>query len=470
MLPAESEAALQTSREKTAVALSSVLAAVFLTVMKLVVGVISNSLGMLSEAAHSGLDLVAATVTFLGVRVSGRPADLEHTYGHGKVENLSALIETMLLLSICVWIVIEAAERLLFKAVVVEAGILAFLTMVVSIIVDFSRSRALMKVARRYDSQALEADALHFSTDIWSSIVVVFGLVLVSLSNYPGLEWLMKMDALAALGVAGIVVTVSLRLGCKAIANLLDTIPSGLHSKVAQAVYGVPGVFDVKQVRVRRVGPEAFADLTLTVDREATFKQAHNIATLAEMAVRKILPGADVVVHMEPTLETNEALPAMVRNFAGEIDGVKEVHGIRALSLKDGLHIAFHLQVDKGLSLKHAHDITERLEDGIRGRFSEVKHVSIHLEQHCDDVLKVEVLKDPRIFQDIRRIVSGHGEVRGLKNPRVYVAEGRFHIFLECLLDEDQPVETAHAVLSHIEEELKSLFPDSIVEIHSEPA
>jgi cation diffusion facilitator family transporter len=438
--------------------------------MKLIVGVISNSLGMLSEAAHSGLDLVAAIVTFFGVRVSGRPADLEHTYGHGKVENLSALIETMLLLSTCVWIAYEATERLLFKAVVVEAGILAFLTMMISIIVDLSRSRALRRVASRYESQALEADALHFSTDIWSSIVVVFGLVLVRLSDYLRLEWLMKADALAALAVAGIVVTISLRLGCKAIANLLDTIPSGLHNKVAYAVSSVPGVLDARRVRVRRVGPEAFADLTLTVDRDATFKQAHNIATLAEMAVRKILPGADVVVHVEPTLETDEALLATVRNLAGEMDGVREIHNMRVLSLRDGLHIAFHLQVDKELSLKRAHEITERLEEAIQERFSEVKHVSIHLERHCGDVLKAEALEDTHIFQDIQRIVSGHGEVKGLKHSRVYVADGRFHIFLECLLDKDQPVEMAHTVLSHIEEELKSLFPDSIVEIHSEPA
>ncbi|MEM3017375.1 MAG: cation diffusion facilitator family transporter [Candidatus Bathyarchaeia archaeon] len=458
------------SREKTIVALSSVLAAVALTVMKLIVGMISNSLGILSEAAHSGLDLVAAIVTFFGVRASGRPADLEHTYGHGKVENLSALIETMLLLSTCVWIAYEAIERLLFKAVVVEASILAFLTMVISITVDFSRSRALMKVAKRYESQALEADALHFSTDVWSSIVVVFGLALVRLSDYLGLEWLMKADALAALAVAGIVVTIGLKLGCKAISILLDTIPSGLRNKVAQAIYDVPGVLDVRRVRVRRVGPEAFADLMLTVDRDVTFKQAHNIATLAERAVRKILPGADVVVHVEPALETNEALLAMVRDLASEIDGVKEIHNVRALILRDGLHIAFHLQVDKELSLKRAHDITERMENAIQERFGEVKNVFIHLERHCGDVLKAEALEDPTVFQDIQRIVSGHSEVRGIRHSKIYVADGRFHIFLECLLDKDQPVETAHAVLSHIEEELRSLFPDSVVEIHSEPA
>jgi cation diffusion facilitator family transporter len=270
--------------------------------MKLVVGLMTNSLGILSEATHSGLDLVAATVTFFGVRVSGRPADREHTYDHGKVENLSALFETILLLATCFWIVYEAIQRLFFKVVMVEASLLAFLIMGVSIVVDLSRSHALTRVARKYNSQALEADALHFSTDIWSSLVVILGLVLVRLSDYLGLEWLVKTDALAALGVAGIVVSVSIRLGHKTVAGLLDAIPSGLHDEVTRAVNDVPGVLEVKRVLVRRAGPEAFADVTLTVSRDATFEQTHNVATNAEAAVRKILPGADVVVHVEPVL------------------------------------------------------------------------------------------------------------------------------------------------------------------------
>jgi cation diffusion facilitator family transporter len=172
-------------REKRWVALSSVLAAVFLTTMKLVVGLMTGSLGILSEAVHSGLDLAAAAMTLFAVRVSGRPADREHTYGHGKVENLSALFEAVLLLVTCVWIIYEAIQRLFFKHVVVEASIWAFLIMGISIVVDFSRSRALARVAKKYDSQALEADALHFSTDIWSSSVVIVGPIGLAWSGWP---------------------------------------------------------------------------------------------------------------------------------------------------------------------------------------------------------------------------------------------------------------------------------------------
>jgi cation diffusion facilitator family transporter len=195
-------------KEKRDAALSSVLAAVFLTALKLVVGLMTGSLGILAEAAHSGLDLVAALVTFFAVRIADRPPDERYRYGYGKVENLSALIETLLLLITCLWIIYEAIQRLFFKPVEIEASFWAFGVMLVSIVVDVSRSRILYRAARKHNSQALEADALHFSTDIWSSAVVIVGLGLVWLSGRLGPEWawLVKGDAVAALVVAAIVV------------------------------------------------------------------------------------------------------------------------------------------------------------------------------------------------------------------------------------------------------------------------
>ena len=191
------------AREKRAAALSSVVAAVGLTSFKIIVGMLTGSLGILAEAAHSGLDLVAALVTFLAVRISDRPADDEHRYGHGKVENLSALFETFLLLVTCVWIIYEAIQRLFYKEVAVEVSAWSFVVMIVSIGIDFTRSRVLYRAAKTHHSQALEADALHFSTDIWSSSVVIVGLLGVLISKaFPSLAFLEKADAVAALGVA----------------------------------------------------------------------------------------------------------------------------------------------------------------------------------------------------------------------------------------------------------------------------
>jgi len=216
-------------QEKRRVALSSVLCAVFLTTLKIVVGVMTNSLGILAEAAHSGLDFVAAFITFVAVRKSDKPADEGHPYGHGKIENLSALVETLLLLLTCAWIAVEAVKRLLNPSVEVDASGWAFLVMAISIVVDYSRSRALLRTARKYNSQALEADALHFTTDIWSSSIVIFGLACVEIAQaWPALNFLYQADALAALGVAGIAVHVSLQLGKECMAGLTDKAPAGL--------------------------------------------------------------------------------------------------------------------------------------------------------------------------------------------------------------------------------------------------
>lgn len=284
------------------VALSSVLAAILLTGMKIVVGLATNSLGILSEAAHSGLDLIAAVVTLLAVRYADQPADKEHPYGHGKIENLSALFETLLLLVTCVWIIYEAVERLTVKHVEVDASFWAFGVMAISIVVDISRSRALMRAAKQYRSQALEADALHFSTDVWSSAVVIIGLVGVRAGDwFPAWSNMLgRADAVAALGVAVIVVGVSLQLGKRTVQGLLDTAPSGLADQIKPAVETIDGVVDCHHIRVRSSGPAVFIDVHVLVDGRQTLEAAHRLTERIEERIREIAPDADVTVHPEP--------------------------------------------------------------------------------------------------------------------------------------------------------------------------
>jgi cation diffusion facilitator family transporter len=289
------------TQEKNRAALSSVIAAVGLTTFKLIVGLLTNSLGILAEALHSGLDLLAALVTLFAVRESGKPADTAHLYGHGKVENISALFETFLLLVTSVWIISESIQRLFFKSVQVEVSIWAFIVMASSIAIDFTRSRILLRAARKHNSQALEADALHFSTDIWSSTVVILGLGGVWLASFvPSLQFLKKADAIAALGVACIVVYVSIELGYRAVQGLLDRAPSGLAEKIKTAVEAIPGVADCHNVRVRPSGPEMFVDAHVLLDKNLTLQEAHALTEQIEAAIRLITPNADVTVHPEP--------------------------------------------------------------------------------------------------------------------------------------------------------------------------
>ena len=281
------------TKEKKSIALTSVAAAIFLTGFKLVIGLLTGSLGILSEALHSALDLVAAIITFFAVKFADVPPDEGHNYGHGKIENYSALIETLLLVITCIWIIYEGIRRLVTHEVQIEITVWSFIVIVSSIVIDFSRSRALYRVAKKHDSQALEADALHFSTDIWSSSVVLIGLIGVTFNfDYA--------DPIAALIVAIIVLIVCYRLGKKSFDALIDRAPKGLHERVEDIVRKIPEVKQFHDIKVRESGPYKFVDLNIHVDKNMTIDQAHEISHMVEEAISSKIKNVKVMVHAEP--------------------------------------------------------------------------------------------------------------------------------------------------------------------------
>jgi cation diffusion facilitator family transporter len=281
-------------KEKRTVALASVFAAIFLTGSKGLIGLLTGSLGILAEALHSGLDLLAAAITYFSVRISDKPADREHHFGHGKIENLSALAETILLFITCGWIIYEAHNRLTSGRIHIEVTFWSYLVVIVSIIVDYTRSKALMKAAKKHNSQALEADALHFSTDIWSSAVVFLGLILANFGFFMA-------DSIAALIVAVIVVYVSYRLGRRAVDALLDKAPSGLESVVRRLAAQLPEITEVRDIKIRSSGPDIFIDLSMTVDTSLSIGQAHDISDRFENLLRKNISRCNVHLHLEPS-------------------------------------------------------------------------------------------------------------------------------------------------------------------------
>jgi cation diffusion facilitator family transporter len=281
------------SKDKRMVALSSVIAAIFLTGMKLAVGLMTGSLGILSEALHSGLDLVAAIMTLFAVRIADIPADSDHNYGHGKVESISALGETVLLLLTCFWIIYEALSRLISGNTHVEVTYWSFIVIILSIIIDISRSRALMKAAKKYNSQALEADALHFSTDILSSFVVLLGLI----GTYFGYHFL---DSIAGLAVAIIVIHISYKMGKKSIDGLMDRTSPELLSQIESLAVGIPQIYHVHDIRARNSGALLLIELNIHVDPTITIKDAHQIAHDYEDIIKSNFEKSHVHVHIEP--------------------------------------------------------------------------------------------------------------------------------------------------------------------------
>lgn len=280
-------------KEKRFIAMTSVIAAVFLTSFKLLIGFMTGSLGILSEALHSALDLVAAVITFFAVKFADQPADEGHNFGHGKIENYSALIETMLLFITCIWIIYEATRRLIYHDVEIEVTIWSFIVVITSIVIDVTRSRALYKVARKHNSQALEADALHFSTDIWSSSVVLLGLIGASFNFYYA-------DPIAALIVAIIVLSVSYKLGKRSFDALIDKAPEGMSDQIKRIIDNIPEVKLSHDIKVRESGPQKFVDLNIHVDKNMTIEQAHEISHKVEKEIMSRIKNVEVMVHAEP--------------------------------------------------------------------------------------------------------------------------------------------------------------------------
>lgn len=280
-------------KEKKRVALLSVFAAIFLTCFKFIIGILTGSLGILSEALHSGLDLIAAVITYFSVRVSDKPADKEHNYGHGKIENFSAFIETILLVITCVWIIYEAVARLVSGKTHIELSVWSYVVVVSSIIIDITRSRALSRVAKKYNSQALEADALHFSTDIWSSIVVLIGLICANFGFFFA-------DSIAALFVALIVLFVSYKLGKRAVEVLLDKAPQDSVNVVETLLKGYNEVIGYHSLKIRSAGADTFVEFNIHLNPASNLMDVHELCDRIENDIKAAIPRSEVYIHAEP--------------------------------------------------------------------------------------------------------------------------------------------------------------------------
>jgi cation diffusion facilitator family transporter len=467
------------AREKRLVAATSVGAAIILTGTKLVVGLMTGSLGILAEAAHSGLDLAAAVITFFAVRVSDRPADATHPYGHGKVENLSALAETLLLLLTCIWIIYEATHRLFFATVNVDPSLWAFLIMGMSIVVDFSRSRALSRVAKKYKSQALEADALHFSTDIWSSAVVILGLAVVKFGEYRGGDKRLyeDADAIAALVVAGIVIYVSFRLGRRAIDALLDRAPSGLAEQLSRCVGEVAGIQHVSQTRVRDVGGRAFVDLKVDVPRHLSFEEIHQLTQKAQEAVRTISPNADVVVHAVPIVE-GEGLLEKIQAVAAHEH--LSIHNVTTHWTERGMWIDMDLEVETHVSFERAHESATNLEEKLRAELvnadkpAPIADINVHIEPRNDEPIRGNPLDPLRADVYIKKVEAIGKELKGIGGShQIELHEISGSVYLSChlIIDATIPIAEVHRLAEEMENRLRREFPElGRVVIHTEPS
>lgn len=455
--------------DKRAVAQNSVWAAIAITLLKVAVGITTGSLGILSEALHSGLDLVAAVITLFSVRVSDKPADADHQYGHYKVENFSAFIETGLLLLTCAWIVWEAAKRLFFHSVEIEPSIAAFAVMGFSIIVDSWRSKALKRVADKYDSQALFADALHFRTDIWSSSVVILGLALVLIGRKFEIAWLRVADPLAALVVAGVVVSVSWRLARQTIDALLDAAPTGIRNEIIAAVSKVDGVLEVDRVRIRRAGNRYFADLSIGLNRGVTFQRSEQVTHEVADMVEHILPDADVIVHPVARAVSSENIFDRIRAVATSSN--LNVHDISIQDFHGRLHVEQHLELDERLPLKDAHDRVTDLESDMRKKVPEIASILTHIESEPATIETAEQLEaNHELERKMKAAVREFPNIVDMHEVMFKRVGDKLYVSCHCTMPDELPLAKVHDLMTALEIRFKQLDPELFrVLIHPEP-
>ncbi|HEY3989967.1 MAG TPA: cation diffusion facilitator family transporter [Acidobacteriaceae bacterium] len=471
--PDEPTGTTQTGRavvkQKRVAALMSMLAACGMTALKLIAGLLTGSLGMLSDAAHSGLDLLGAALTFASVRISDKPADEDHPYGHARVETLSAFTETFLMGASCVWIVVEAIIRIFVAPVTVRPSVWPFAVLALSITVDLSRSRALKHVAAVSGSQALEADALHFASDIWSSAAVALGLAASYAGVHFGIAWLRYADPLAALVVSAVILHFAWGLARRTTYELLDTAPAGAQQRIARAVERIEGVVDLERVRVRRSGNRVFADLRVAVPRFDTAEHIEVLVQRITAAVKAVVPGIDATVRTIPRQVLGENIFDRIRGVAA-LNNVT-LHDLSVEQEKGGLHVEQHIEVAESLPLVEAHRFVCELEEQMYRAAPEVSNVLTHIESEPATIEASATLEhDRRLEEDLRAAARTLPEIIDIHEVAVSRMGDRLHLSCHCTLPDALPMHRVHDVITSLEDRLKLERPEVYrMLVHPEP-
>jgi cation diffusion facilitator family transporter len=449
---------------KSSFAVASLGVSLFLVIAKITVSLLSGSISMLAEAVNNSADVITSLVTLTAVRISERPADRNHPYGHGKVESLSALVTVGFLFAVYLTVIRNAIDRLITPQPI-ENGALSLAVIVLGIAVNLFRVTFLARAARRFRSQALAAEALNFRTDILSSSVVL-AAVFLTLAD-PGSPVLGRADAAGALVVSVMVLAFAVQLGRQAVDTLLDRASAELTGRIQAAARDVEGVVEVGAVRAREVGAQTFVDLSVAVPRAMSFEASHDIAARIEQRVRDLQPEADVVVHIDPVSQADEPLVDAIRATA--LRSGRVVHNVSVHDLGGRRYVQLDLEVHSGLSLQEAHEIASALEEELRREF-QCWRVSVHIEPMNEPVMASRLREKAATVAEIERIARGHPGIQRVHNIALNQVSQHINVVLDCEFDPHTSVSEAHVLAEQYERSLRRQLPGlGEVLIHTEP-
>lgn len=455
---------------KIKVAVQSMYAAIIITIIKILAAYFSGSLGVLSEVFNSGIDVFVCIVTIISIKFSSKPPDKDHNYGHEKIENFSALFQVLILFITSAYIIYEAINRLIInKDSEVNVSIWIFLALIISMLIDVYRAKALKKIAEETKSSALEADALHFTTDILSSGVVIIGLILTYFNISK------SADTIAALIVTVIIISLGYKLSRKAIDALMDRVPAGLYDKIKYETLLIKGVEGIKSFRIRSSGSIIYIDMVIQISRLVPFSKAHDIMDNVEKKINDITTNADVIIHSEPVETKDETINDKIRMIVSDF-GLK-CHDIFSHKISNEIYSELHVEIDRTNDLIKAHDMISELEDKIKEEIDIIKHLKIHIDEPSEILFDTKDITEVsyKIVENVKLIISENANVVSGEDIQIVSTNGKIRISLNCKFDHIHSLDEVHDMVTVLESKiylnLKEKYPKlSNVIIHAEPS
>lgn len=453
--------------KKIRVAKVSLFAAIFIVLLKSLASYISGSIGVLSELFHSSTDLIATFATILSIKYATKPPDKNHHYGHEKIESFSALFQVFILVLMCAYLIYESIDRII-TPVDIKLNLFVFLAILICIFIDLHRSRALMKVAKETNSQALEADSIHFSSDILSSSVVLIGMI------FSYFNWSYLADPVSALIVSIIIIITTLGISKRAIGSLLDRVPDGIEARISEIITSIKGIEGIKNIRIRGSGSKIFVDVVLKIGRTKSFTMTHELMDIAEKAVKDVYPNSDVVIHSEPVETENETLNEKIKMIV--TDSGFKCHDIFSHRINGNIFTELHVEIENTNDLIKAHDIISALENKILDKLPLITKVKIHLDEPSEILFDtIDITESSNdLVDNIRKILENENKIVDYGDIKIMNSAGKLRVSLSCSFKSKYSFEEVHEVVTILESRLflhlKELYPNlNNVIIHAEP-
>jgi cation diffusion facilitator family transporter len=463
----------------------SLVAIVSVFVFEFIAGLFTNSLALITDSTHALLDAVVTAILIIAVRLALKPKDIDHTYGHGKIETIGGLIGGIALFVVAIFFIIEAIIRLASSTtdsasvVVVTPGIIGFAAVAYTLAVDGFRitvlGRAMKKTAAKITgSTTLKADFYHAFADLASTTVAFVGLWLVTIGFGYG-------DSIAAIILGSFLSYLSVRFAYQNAMELTDVISPRLVGTVQQAANETEGVLRSDDIKMRRVGNEIFVEATIALHAEISFESAHDISAKVENNIAKSLSDSglhvkprNITVHFEPMLGVDMQPELVIESAASQVTGVRGVHNviISKIANSHSMDASLHIQVNRSATLGEAHSIANAVEDSIKKQLTAVENITVHLEPVMPDVVGMEPIADSTMHDFIRKAILGSASgVKKVDRIGIYrTAQNILKIDVNCSFSSEMTIEQIHERVSEIEKDIRIKYPGSIVTIHAEPS